>query len=183
MLSELKPIRQATKALHRFPDKQAKSITRVERLRGKLEKASRKMRTLEARTAQLEQRVHGLRNPGGQPLAQYAKGFRPARLIINPNGGSYARQVESPEKLVALLGRPNGSAQGSTAGVPATLMAGPWGKRLVIAFGLFWGAAGVGQLGVVAPGLILFGIYSALCAKWIQTGARRSSPAWLSATA
>ena len=45
-----------------------------------------------------------------------------------------------------LLNKPGGSTQGSTSGVPATLMAGPWGKWLVIAFGLFWIAAGVGQL-------------------------------------
>ena len=152
----------------------------------------------------------------------------------------------------ALMNKPGGSSQGSSAGVPATLMAGPWGKWLVIAFGLFWIAAGFGQLaaaytahfmrdlnkntmsteevktaiwlgkigytargivfaliglitlqtvftagakkvpgfdaalatlahapyggvllGAVAIGLTLFGIYSALCAKWIHIGARR----------
>ena len=46
----------------------------------------------------------------------------------------------------ALLNKPSGSAQGSSSGVPASLMTGPWGKWLVIAFGIFWIAAGAGQL-------------------------------------
>jgi len=156
--------------------------------------------------------------------------------------------------VLALLGKPTGAAQGTTAGVPASLTSGPYGKWVVIAFGVFWFAVGAGQLivayqghfmrdlktgamnaqerdmmtwlgrlgyaargavfvlvgliilqtsfavgarqaqgfdgalaalahapygeillGVVALGLILFGIYSALCAKWIQTGPRRSA--------
>ena len=36
-------------------------------------------------------------------LPQTSRGLRPARLIINPNSGSFAKQVESPEKLVAML--------------------------------------------------------------------------------
>ena len=145
----------------------------------------------------------------------------------------------------ALLNKPSGSAQGSASGVPASLMTGPWGKWLAIAFGLFWIAVVAGQsvaaysayfmrdlkkgtmsaeevktatwlgklgyaargivfglvgliilqkvfvvgpkqakgfdgalaalaqapyggllLGAVAIGLILFGVYSAMCAKW-----------------
>jgi Domain of Unknown Function (DUF1206) len=151
----------------------------------------------------------------------------------------------------ALLNKPSGSA-GSTNGVPKTLMTGPWGKYLVIAFGIFWIITGAGQLGAaytahflrdlktatmsaqevktatwlgksgyaargivfvliglgilqtalavgarqaqgfdgalaalahapyggillaaVAIGLILFGIYSAMCAKWTKIGTRR----------
>jgi hypothetical protein len=154
--------------------------------------------------------------------------------------------------VLALLNKPSATAQGSTAGVPATLLSGPAGKWLVIAFGLFWIVAGAGQLaaaytdhfmrdlnkgtmsaqeiktatwlgklgyaargivfgligliilqtvfavgakqaqgfdgalaalahapygeillGAVAIGLMLFGLYSALCAKWIQIGTRR----------
>jgi diacylglycerol kinase (ATP) len=103
MASEKKQIRQAAKVLHRLQRKQAKSVRRIGSLRGKLEKRSRQMQTLEVKMAKLDQRVHGLRNPDGQPVAQYAKGLRPARLIINPNSGSFAQQVESPEKLVAML--------------------------------------------------------------------------------
>lgn len=156
--------------------------------------------------------------------------------------------------IQALLNKPGGSAQGSASGVPASLMTGPWGKWLVIAFGLFWIAAGAGQLasaysayfmrdlnkgtmsaqevktatwlgklgyaargvvfglvglivlqnvfavgakqtkgfdgalaalahapygefllGAVAIGLIFFGVYSAMCAKWNKTGARRQA--------
>ena len=155
--------------------------------------------------------------------------------------------------VLALTNQPAGSAQGGTAGVPATLMTGPYGKWLVLAIGLFWivtGAAqvyvaytarftrdlktgtmsaqeiksatwlgkigiaargavfaligviifqtvfatGVNQpqgfdgalaalahapygevlLGAVAIGLIMFGAYSALCAKWNRISARRS---------
>lgn len=147
--------------------------------------------------------------------------------------------------VLTLLNKPGASTQASATGVPATLMTGPWGKWLVIAFGLFWIGAGFGQwaeaytarflrdlktgmmstqetktakllgqvgyaargvvfvliglivvktvfaagaaqpqgfndalaalarapygfilLGAVASGLILFGIYSAMCAKW-----------------
>ena len=103
MASEAKQIRRATKALQRLQGKQAKSVRRVGSLRDKLEKASRQMQTLEAKMAKLEQRVHGLRNPGGQPVAEYAGGLRPARLIINPNGGSFVAQVKSPERLVTML--------------------------------------------------------------------------------
>jgi len=153
-----------------------------------------------------------------------------------------------------LLNKPSSSAAGGTAGLPASLMSGPMGKWLVIAFGLFWIAAGAGQvmtayvahftrdlktgtmsaqeiktatwlgrigfaargivfaligviilqtafavgakqaagfdgalaalahapygevlLGVVAIGLILFGAYSALCAKWNKIGAQRAA--------
>ena len=153
--------------------------------------------------------------------------------------------------VLTLLDKPGGSAQGSMPGLPATLTAGPTGKWLVIAFGIFWIGAGVGQLvaaytahflrdlktatmsaqeiktatwlgkfgytargivfaligllilqntssaggkapgfeaaldalarapkgeillGAVALGLILFGVYSAMCAKWNKIGTRR----------
>jgi hypothetical protein len=154
--------------------------------------------------------------------------------------------------VLTLLNKPSASTAGSTAGVPATLLTGPYGKWLVVVFGLFWIGAGAGQLviayvahftrdlktstmsaqevkaatwlgrigyaargvvfgligviilqtafatgakqaqgfdgalaallhapygeillGAVAIGLILFGIYSAFCAKWNKIGARR----------
>jgi diacylglycerol kinase (ATP) len=103
MALESKQIRQAAKVLHRLQRKQAKSVLRIGRSRGKLEKASRKMQKLEMKIARLEKRVYGLRNPGGQPIVETAKGLRPARLIINLKSGSFAKQVESPEKLVAML--------------------------------------------------------------------------------
>ena len=103
MASESKQISRAAKALHRLQAEQSKSVRRVGSWRAKLQKTSRKMQPLEVKMAQLEQHVHKLRNPAGQPIAQYAKGLRPARLIINPTGGSFAQQVGSPEKLVAML--------------------------------------------------------------------------------
>jgi hypothetical protein len=154
--------------------------------------------------------------------------------------------------LLTLLNKPGASTAGGSSGVPATLTSGPFGKWLVIAFGLFWVAAGAGQLveayvahftrdlktstmsaeeviaatwlgrigfaargvvfvligviilqtafavgarqaqgfdgalaalahapygeillGAVAIGLIVFGAYSALCAKWNKIGARQ----------
>lgn len=103
MISESKQIKQAAKGLHRLQAKQAKAVRRVGGLRGKLEKAGHKMQALEVKTAKLEQRMHELRNPGGQPLAQLTKGLRPARLIVNSKGGSFAAQVQSPERLVEML--------------------------------------------------------------------------------
>lgn len=103
MASQSKQIRKAAKALHRLQDEQVKSVRRVGSLRGKLEKRTRKMQALEIKTAQLEQQVYQLSNLGGQPVARVVKGLRPARLIINPNSGSFAQQVESPEKIVAML--------------------------------------------------------------------------------
>jgi hypothetical protein len=154
--------------------------------------------------------------------------------------------------VLTLLNKPGASTAGGTAGVPAALLTGPFGKWLVVAFGLFWIMAGAGQLvtafvghftrdlktstmsaeevraatwlgrigfaargvvfgligliilqtafavgarqaegfdgalaalahapygeillGAVAIGLIVFGVYSALCAKWNKIGARR----------
>jgi len=154
--------------------------------------------------------------------------------------------------VLALLNKPSTSTAGSTAGVPAALLSGPFGKWIVVAFGLIWIGIGAGQLvtayaahftrdlktgsmsqqeikaatwlgrigfaargvvfgligviilqtafavgarqaqgfdgalaalahapfgeillGAVAIGLILFGLYSALCAKWNKIGARR----------
>lgn len=68
MASESKQIRQAGKVLHRLQQKQVKSVLRIGRLRGKLEKASRKMQKIEMKIARLEKRVDGLRNPGSQPI-------------------------------------------------------------------------------------------------------------------
>ena len=154
--------------------------------------------------------------------------------------------------VLTLLDKPGASTAGGTAGVPATLTSGPFGKWLIVAFGVFWIIAGAGQLveayvahftrdlktstmsatevraatwlgrigfaargvvfglvgviilqtafavgagqaqgfdgalaalahapygqillGAVAIGLIVFGVYSALCAKWNKIGARR----------
>ena len=156
--------------------------------------------------------------------------------------------------VMTLLDKPSPIAAGSTTGMPASLVSGPSGKWLVVAFGLFWLAAGAGQLmtayvahftrdlktgsmsaqevktatwmgrigfaargivfaligviilqtafavganqsqgidgalavlarapygafllGAVAIGLIVFGAYSAMCAKWNNIGARRST--------
>jgi hypothetical protein len=156
--------------------------------------------------------------------------------------------------VLTLLNKSSASAAGGTSGLPAALTSGPLGKGLVVALGLFWIAAGAGQLveayvahftrdlktstmsaqelkaatwlgrigfaargvvfgligviilqtafavgagqaqgfdgafaalahapygeillGAVAIGLIVFGVYSALCAKWNKIGARRSA--------
>jgi diacylglycerol kinase (ATP) len=103
MASESKQIKQAAKALHQLQAEQAKSARHIGNWRGKLESATSKMQALEIEMAQLEQRVYGLRNPGGQPVAQFAKGLRPARLIVNAKGDSLAGQIGSTEKLVAML--------------------------------------------------------------------------------
>jgi YegS/Rv2252/BmrU family lipid kinase len=96
-------MRQSVKTLRCLQGQQAKSIRRIGDLRGRLEKASRKMQKLEAKTVRVERRVYQLRNSGGQPVAEYAQSLRPARVVINPKGGSFAQQVGSPEKLVARL--------------------------------------------------------------------------------
>jgi hypothetical protein len=154
--------------------------------------------------------------------------------------------------VLTLMNKPSPSTGGSTFGVPASLLTGPSGKWLIVAFGLFWIAAGAGQLyeayvahftrdlktstmsaqevkaatwlgrigyaargvvfgligviilqtalaagpkqgagfdgalaallhapygeillGAVAIGLILFGVYSAMCAKWNKIGGGR----------
>jgi YegS/Rv2252/BmrU family lipid kinase len=101
MSSEVKQIKKAVKDLHRLQDKQTKSVRRVGKLRDELEKNSRKMQVLEHKTAQLEQRVYRLRN--FHPLPSDAKGLRPARLIINTKSGGFDEQVQTPERLVAML--------------------------------------------------------------------------------
>jgi diacylglycerol kinase (ATP) len=101
MSSETKQIKKAVKNLHRLQDKQTKSVRRVGNLRDKLEKADRKMLVIENKTAKLEQRVYRLRN--FHPLSSDTKGLRPARLIINSKSGSFDEQVQTPERLVAML--------------------------------------------------------------------------------
>jgi hypothetical protein len=63
--------------------------------------------------------------------------------------------------VLTLLNKPSTSTGGSTAGVPASLMSGPFGKWLVVAFGLFWIAAGAGQL---------YAAYSAHFTRDLKTG-------------
>jgi len=48
--------------------------------------------------------------------------------------------------VLTLLNKPSTSTAGSSFGVPAALLTGPFGKWLIVAFGLFWVAAGAGQL-------------------------------------
>jgi diacylglycerol kinase (ATP) len=107
MASESKQIKTGAKVLHRLQRKQAKSVRRIGRLRGEQEKANRKMQKLEMKMARVEQRVYELRTSVGQPMDQSTKGsrssLRPARLIINTESGSFAKKVDSPEKLVAML--------------------------------------------------------------------------------
>jgi diacylglycerol kinase (ATP) len=103
MLTEPKLIKKPAKALHRLQDAQAASVRMIGDLRRKLEKRNRQLHTREEKMAALKRQAYPLSAPGEQPAAVSAKALRPARLIINPNSGSFARQAESPEKLVALL--------------------------------------------------------------------------------
>ena len=100
MASESKQIRRAAKTLHLLQVKQAKSVKRVGELHGKIEKATRKMRPLETKMAQLEQLTANLRSRNDQ---LDAKGLRKACLIINSNSGSFSKKIETPEKLIAML--------------------------------------------------------------------------------
>jgi hypothetical protein len=156
--------------------------------------------------------------------------------------------------VLTVMNKPNTATASSTPGVPASLLSGPMGKWLIVGFGLFWIAAGAGQvitayrakfirdlktstmsaseikaaswlgkigftargivfgligviilqtdfavgakqaqgfdgalaalahapygellLGTVAIGLIVFGAYSALCAKWNKIGGRQTA--------
>ena len=103
MASEPKQIKQGAQALQRMQTEQARRVRKMAVWRAKLDKATRKLQSLETEMAVLEQRVTALRNPAGQAIPQYLKGLRPARVIINANGGSFAQIAGSPEKLVALL--------------------------------------------------------------------------------
>jgi hypothetical protein len=48
--------------------------------------------------------------------------------------------------VLTLLNKPGNSPASSTTGVPAALLSGPYGKWIIVAFGLFWIAAVVGQV-------------------------------------
>ncbi len=98
MASTSKKVKRSLKALQRLQEKQAKSVGRLAGLRKKLEKRNRKVQALELEMARLEQQIHA----AGQQ-ASLNKGLRRARLIVNPNCGSFAAQVGSPEKLVEML--------------------------------------------------------------------------------
>lgn len=103
MASESKQIKQAAKSLHGLQAQQAKSVRQIGSWRGKLDSATRKMQNREVKMAQLEQQVYGLRNPGGQPVAQYTKGLRPARVIINSKSTGFDKEIGSADNLVAKL--------------------------------------------------------------------------------
>jgi len=102
MSSESKETQKAAKVLHRMQDQQLAWADEIGSLRGKLEKRSRQLQTLEAKMANLERLAYGP-GPDGQPVAAGPKALRPARLIINPGSSSFARLAETPEKLVARL--------------------------------------------------------------------------------
>ena len=103
MASEPKQGKKAAKALHRLQGEQVEWVREIGGLRRKLEKRSRKMQALEVKMAALERQAHPPGTRGEQPAAPSRKRLRPARLIINPDSGLFARQAESPERLVALL--------------------------------------------------------------------------------
>jgi diacylglycerol kinase (ATP) len=103
MTSEARQVRELVKTLRCLQGKQVKAVRRIGDLRGRLEKASRKVQRLEAEAALTEQRVYELRNPGGQPSAKQAKGLRSARLVINPTAGAFGPHIGSPEELIARL--------------------------------------------------------------------------------
>jgi diacylglycerol kinase (ATP) len=102
MASETKQTKKAAKTLHRLQREQMRRARQIGSLRGKLEKCSRQLQTLETKMARLEHQAYGP-GPDGRPVDAGPKALRPARLIINPNSGSFAQQCETPEKLVALL--------------------------------------------------------------------------------
>jgi diacylglycerol kinase (ATP) len=102
MASETKQTKRAAKTLHRLQAEQVQSARQLGNLRGIVEKRSRRLQTLEIKMARLERRAYGP-GPDGHPVAAGRKALRPARLIINPGSGSFARQAGSPEQLVALL--------------------------------------------------------------------------------
>jgi diacylglycerol kinase (ATP) len=102
MASETKQTKKAAKTLHRMQREQIQRARQIGTLRGKLEKRSRQLQTLEAKMARLERQAYGP-GPDGKPVAASPKALRPARLIINPGSGSFAKTAESPERLVALL--------------------------------------------------------------------------------
>src|SRR5690349_4581258 len=102
MSSETKQTKKAARALHRMQGKQLAWADEIGDLRGKLEKRSRQLQTLEVKMASLERQAYGP-GPDGKPVATSAKALRPARLIINPGSGTFEKLAGSPENLVALL--------------------------------------------------------------------------------
>ena len=53
--------------------------------------------------------------------------------------------------VLTLLNKSSPSTASSTAGVPAALLSGPYGKWIVVAFGTLWIAAGAAQVGPAMP--------------------------------
>ena len=102
MASETKQTKKAAKTLHRLQSEQVQWVRQIGSLRGKLEKRGRQLQTLEVKMASLERQAYGL-GPDGHPVVSSRKALRPARLIINPDSGSFAQQAGTPEKLAALL--------------------------------------------------------------------------------
>ncbi len=103
MTSLSKQVKQAAKRLQRLQVKHAKWVSRVGRARQKLEKMTRKIYPLERKMAELEFLAAELRGPDGMLTAQGGGWLRSARVIMNAGSGTFAQQVETPEKLAAIL--------------------------------------------------------------------------------
>lgn len=103
MASQLKKIKQATQNLSRLQKEQSRFVRRIGGLLAKSEKAARKTQKLETKIAHLEPSLSALYKLRTLPMPKDAKYFRPARLIINTNAGSFAEKIGTPENLVSML--------------------------------------------------------------------------------
>jgi diacylglycerol kinase (ATP) len=98
MASETKQVKKAGKTLHKLQAKQAKGARKLSQLRDEIEMRSRKFQRLESKLVATAEQAHAALPEGEAP-----KRLRPARLIINPTSGGFARLIQSPDKIVARL--------------------------------------------------------------------------------
>jgi diacylglycerol kinase (ATP) len=102
MSSQSKQAKKAARVLLRLQGQHLTRAKEIGNLRGKLEKRSHQLQTIEVKMTRLEREAYGP-GPDGQPMVVRANSLRPARLIINPESASFVAMAGSPDDLVARL--------------------------------------------------------------------------------
>jgi len=103
MASKKQARAKLTRVLKRARSEHRRVAKKVETTQAKLEKRTRKLRTLEAKIAELERRAYLPEAAQSGQAPEEDKNLRPARLIYNPKSGGNVKDAHPLEKIVGAL--------------------------------------------------------------------------------